>query len=233
MSLLSVIAQLAEKNQGTGILTPAPEIDLSTMLYISEGNSIGWGSTSTNPTTDNFGYVIAQSLKAVNPNLQYVRMATSGAQIDAMQARLNTMLANIQPAHTKVVISLIEGTNTLSSGVSGAGCYAQMMTLAQDILNFDTRCKVVIYPCIAATTTARGGDFESKRVTYNNLIYGTPVTDRLKWVDFRDEPRLNTTLGATNLTYYSDDGVHLTTLGYAILAELGLPIIEDISVYSN
>jgi hypothetical protein len=192
--------------------------------FIQDGDSLAFGTTNPGPIVGNIGTQGYIALSATKDTF-YKNVAVPGSDWVSRNTALATdvypLFGQVGNSFNKIIISAYCGINQLHS-FSPAITYASMLVYVNNVLNQDSRTRVMVYTlcnCDPAYVT------DADRLTYNALILATTQTARLKFVDISTEPLLNNANAYLNATYYQADGVHLTQVGYNLLAGLGNAVL--------
>jgi len=112
-----------------------------------------------------------------------------------------------------------EITNTLVTTKSAGATYDLLVKfcLERKAAGF----AVVVATCLPRVANPYGG-FDADRVAVNALVVANYKSFASGLVDFASDARLN---DASNLTYYSNDGIHPNDAGYAVCKELAYPVV--------
>lgn len=203
--------------------------DYTPYLFLQHGNSIGKGKSDlTNILQNNIGKVVYEKLltERYKKNWTWYNKAEGGTTIANNYSTISTRLIPYydDQSWTKIIVAEVEGTNTIALAVNGYTAFWQMVQYKDSVLNSDPRVCLVIYQMISCTPTYAS---DTARQSYNTLLAGLTETSRFKVVSIASEPLLNASNAYLNTTYYGADGIHLTTAGYLLLANLGYNRIKE------
>lgn len=126
-------------------------------------------------------------------------------------------------ASTNIAV-LWYGSNDLGSNggtISAASLHTNMTTLVSDYKNAGYN-KVIVLTVLPRTYAGDPGDYETKRQDYRALVVpglGGDSCGADAVVDIGSDSTIGDSGDQNNATYYNADKVHLTTAGYAIVAQ--------------
>lgn len=116
-------------------------------------------------------------------------------------------------------------TNDARTGVSPAQIKADYITYTN--LAHSYGLKVIICTCPAGKLSGDPANTVTQQLAANALIRADYAPADL-FVDFGSISQLNTEAGITNTTYYVSDQLHLTDVGYQLMANLAAPVIQTL-----
>jgi lysophospholipase L1-like esterase len=189
--------------------------DYGPFLYVGDGDSLTLGISAG----ANRDYVTQLLFSMTNQwmirNFGVSGQFTGGMIINA-PGNIDPLLAD---GHTKHILGAWGGTNDLAlGGLTAAQVYASFVTYCQT--RKTAGWKVVAFTLLPRSDAGIPGSFETDRQTVNTNI-------RANWATFADalcDTGLNANIGApgasTNATYFVADQVHLTGIGYGVVAVL-------------
>ncbi len=188
-------------------------------LFIQDGNSLGVGYDGTANILNNLGFQVRAAI-GTNNDFMYSNLAVSGQSIANISSRLASYVYPIfgtaGNSYCQIIYAVIEGTNSIHGGLTGAQAYTGMMAVVNAVLAQDSRTCVMVYGmpnCDPAYAS------EAERLAYNTALYATPETSRFVWVAV--PAALDTATSYLNGTYYAADGIHLKEAGQTLQATAG------------
>jgi lysophospholipase L1-like esterase len=190
-----------------GVARPTP-----TRLLIFDGDSLTVGVYAYPGYTD-------QCLMSVGGTFRAHNTAVAGQLVSAMRSnaagRVDVLYDASVPLRAVVIWG---GTNDLATGVAAATAY-------EDLRQYCLDRRAVGWEVVVATMLPRSfagddADTETERSAFNALI-------RANWSSFADaladvaaDTRIGDAGDENDTTYYDADKAHMTTAGYAVVAEV-------------
>jgi lysophospholipase L1-like esterase len=201
------------------IASMSPSLTIKDNRIAFDGNSLTQGVGATGPS----GGFVTQVTNALGSSWTTYNFGIASQVTTAMTSAGPTRIDPVLVGAKRKVVVVWEVTNDLYFGASAATAYANLVACCE-------RHKSVGHQVIVMTVLPRSGGvtpgtFEADRQTVNTSI-------RTNWplfadgiADVGDDPMIGVTGADTNTKYYTDL-VHMTRLGYRIVANY---VIEAIA----
>jgi lysophospholipase L1-like esterase len=203
-------------SEGTGTTLANSGVSAVTGQLICDGNSLTFGTGSSNPTAESYP---AQLVALLGTSWAEANYGVPGQSAELMNSDATTQIDPLFDSQLpKNIVIAWEGIGSINNANdTAAQAYAAMTTYIQGR-------QAAGFKVIVLTTMKWGTITAPKEVirqAYNALVLANSAgADAV--VDVASDSRLS---DPTNTTYFNGDTVHLTDAGYAVVAGLVRPAV--------
>lgn len=190
---------------------------------VYEGDSLTAGTGLGSASTERFSALVADALVADGQTWTTNNISTASDTLTDMEGDVATELTPLYNVANTNLLILWGGTNDLHAGDDGETVYNRLRTYVEDRVSEGW--EVWVLSCIARDSATAG--YETERLDFNARLRATWVEFADGFIDLAALPEFQ---DFDDLTYYQNDGIHITAAGQEIVADM---VFENVYQFSG
>lgn len=194
------------------------------LLFI--GNSLSNCGAGVVYYSYRFPNTLFSNVATLNKGYTFCAYAIAGKQGQQIISEWSTIMAQ-QSIGVGDVVIVWEGINDMGAGgLNGTQAYNNLVTICANIRA--TGAKAVLLNVIPANLTPTYPNWEINRGICNSLIAANQATICDLFVDLTANAAFSSATAYNDVTYYHSDKIHLTNVGYDLVASIVYTPIQAI-----